>query len=629
MRKFFTLAIFIFPIFANSQAFNWDSLRVHIASKTDTAKIAALYLSAYNLSEEFPDSAIFYGKSALSLSVKSDYLKGVAESHNNIGAAFITLSLYDSAVNRYQKAMKFYDEINEEKGKAVSLNNLGHIEQERGNYEKASEYLLQSMEINERIGNEKLLASNFINLGIVLSNIDRVDEAIEYYRKAIPIKIAGDDYQSLGNIYNNIGIEFRKEKLYDSALRYHKLSVQFREKANAYRDLAASRNNLGILYYYLGKQDSTLLLFKDALETYKKIGDQKEMARSYFNIAELYRMQGKPTQSLTNLEFSLEQAKNANSKEQIRDALLGLARVNASNKNFGSAYDYRIQYELYKDSLMNDRNSRSVLELTEKYESEKKDKQITQLELDNQISALQLAKSENQRNVLIAVSFIVIIVAVLLFVLFRQKRKSLTERDILLKEIHHRVKNNLQVISSLLNLQADSLDDDTAKDAVKEGQHRVKSMALIHQKLYSADDVRGVNVQGYLEQLSTELFKAFGVDNERVGWKIDTSGLKLDIDTVIPLGLIINELITNSIKYAFQNVDHGLLEISMKEEGDSLNVFVKDNGAGMDEEAMKSSNSFGWKMIKSLSRKLKAEIFVSGVSGTSVQLKLARYKLVL
>jgi len=179
-----------------------------------------------------------------------------------------------------------------------------------------------------------------------------------------------------------------------------------------------------------------------------------------------------------------------------------------------------------------------------------------------------------------------------------------------------------------LNLQADSLESDVAKDAVKEGQHRVKSMALIHQKLYSTDDIRGVDVQDYLENLSTELFRAFGVDQEKIKWKIDTSGLKLDIDTIIPLGLIINELITNAIKYAFKDLEQGLLQIEIKEDGENLNVLVADNGKGMSEEDIKKSNSFGWKMIQSLSRKLKAEVAISSDKGTHINLVLSRYKLV-
>ncbi|MBR07153.1 MAG: hypothetical protein CMP48_05655 [Rickettsiales bacterium] len=625
MRIVFCLFI-LFSFSAKSQTMNWDSLERHINSKVDTAKIEALYLSAYNLSSNFPDSALVLGNKALSQSLDLEYLRGIAESHNNIGTVFRTLSQYDSGESHYKKAIIFYKELRDEKGEGTALNNLGFLEQERGNYETASAYLLQSMQINEQIGNQEMLGSNYVNLGIVLSNMDRVDEAVTYYRKAIPIQLKSEDYQSLGNIYNNIAIEFRKEKVYDSALLYYKRSIKYREKAQDFRGLAATTNNLGILYFYLDKQDSTLILFKRALKTYERIGDRKEIARSYFNIAELHRMQGDYNLALSNLKLSLQEAKEVRSKEQIRDALLGLARVYAKIENFESAYEYRIEYEVYKDSLMDERNSRAVLEMTEKYESEKKDNQITQLELDQQLNQLLLAKSANQRNILLALCVIILIAAILLFLLFRNKRKSLREREILLKEIHHRVKNNLQVISSLLKLQAGSLQNEAAVDAIKEGQHRVKSMALIHQKLYSAEDIRGVDIQDYFENLLVELKQVFGAID--VSSNVNTSGLKMDIDTVIPLGLIMNELITNALKYAFVDIQEARLDLSVVEQSDRLIIVLRDNGVGMDELAMQQHNSFGWKMIRSLSRKVKAEIEVINNQGTTVTLSLARYKLV-
>ncbi|WP_420316693.1 tetratricopeptide repeat protein [Ekhidna sp.] len=610
------------------QEVNFDSLRNVIQSKKDTAKIDIANKITHYLSTRAPDTALLIGYQSLEEAKESKYLFGIAEAYNNIGTVKIEQSEYDTAVALFQKAVESYEIIDNKKGQAQAKNNIGHIERLRGNYEKATTALLEALAINEEIGNEKGIASNTINLGIVFSDLKQVDKAIEYYRKAIPPSEKLNQLRSLGNIYNNISIEFRKRNQLDSALKYLKESIQYRKQANALRDLAGSYSNLAILYFYLDKKDSTLILFNQVLETYQKLGNKKEIARCYYNISELHRMEGRLMMATSSIKKSLDFAKEINSKEQIRDAYMGLSQINASLGNFEEAYDSRLQYELYQDSLLNERNNRVITELSGKYDTEKKDKQIAELELEQQTAALSLARANNERNIFIAVATVILLVAILLFTFFRQKRKSLAEKELLLKEIHHRVKNNLQVISSLLNLQADSLESDVAKDAVKEGQNRVKSMALIHQKLYSAEDVRGVDVQDYLENLSKELFKAFGVDEEKINWKVNTNGLKLDIDTIIPLGLIINELITNSIKYAFDDNENGTLEIHMKEEGDSLNVTVADSGKGLDENALQNSNAFGWKMIQSLSRKLKAEVNVNAENGTRVNLMLTRYKLV-
>lgn len=627
-RLILILLVYSFVFTLSGQDVNFDSLRNVIQSKEDTAKINAANKITHYLSTKAPDSALQIGYHSLAEAKEKKYQFGIAEAYNNIGTVRIELSEYDTAISLFQKAIEYHQELDNKRGMAMALNNIGHIERLRGNYEQATSALLEALSLNEEIGNEEGIASNTINLGIVFSNLKQVDKAIEYYRKAIPPAQKLNRLRSLGNIYNNISIELRKRNQLDSALSYQKKSIQYRLEANALSDLAGSYSNLGILYFYLNQRDSTMILFKKVLETYQELGNKKEIARSYFNIAELHRMEKRFDLAQEALKQSLKAAKAANSKAQIRDATKGLAKVNASMGNFEVAYNNRLEYETYNDSLLNENNNRAITELTQKYDTEKKDKQIAELEIEQQKAELALIKSNNERNLLIAAATIILSIAILLFVFFRQKRKSLAEKELLLKEIHHRVKNNLQVISSLLNLQADSLESDIAKDAVKEGQNRVKSMALIHQKLYSAEDVRGVDVQDYLENLSKELFKAFGVDEDKINWKVNTNGLKLDIDTIIPLGLIINELITNSIKYAFEGNESGLLEIQMKEEGESLNVVVSDNGKGFDEKALLNSNAFGWKMIQSLSRKLKASVVVTAENGTRVDLMLSRYKLV-
>jgi two-component sensor histidine kinase len=300
------------------------------------------------------------------------------------------------------------------------------------------------------------------------------------------------------------------------------------------------------------------------------------------------------------------------------------------------------RYDWLKDSLQNQRQESIVQELNIKYEAVASKQKIAELELEQKNAALSLSKSRNQRNLFISGFVILIIIAGFLFYQYRIKKRTtdilseknlqiseaLFDRETLLKEIHHRVKNNLQVISSLLYLQANTLEDEAAIDAVRQGEHRVKAMGLIHQRLYSADDVRGVDIQDYFEKLFDELLTAFGTDETDIEYLVNTNGLKLDIDTVIPLGLIINELITNAVKHAFREQVEGLIEVTVKEEDEKLHIRIKDNGVGMDEADLQKINSFGWKMMHSLSRKLKAEISIANLSGTIVDIIVARYKLV-
>lgn len=200
--------------------------------------------------------------------------------------------------------------------------------------------------------------------------------------------------------------------------------------------------------------------------------------------------------------------------------------------------------------------------------------------------------------------------------------KQNQKNELLLKEIHHRVKNNLQTISSLLNLQSAHIEDDSVKEVVQAGQHRVKSMALIHQKLYQRENLAGIEMQDYLQTLGDSLFDTFGVDREWITFEVQMPEVELDVDTAVPIGLIVNELITNSLKYAFPSGRAGVITVSLnRKEDNKLSLLVKDNGIGkQDDEGASSGTSFGSRLIHLLSLQLNGKLSADYAKGTAVQL---------
>ena len=203
--------------------------------------------------------------------------------------------------------------------------------------------------------------------------------------------------------------------------------------------------------------------------------------------------------------------------------------------------------------------------------------------------------------------------------------KALSEKDILLREIHHRVKNNLQLVSSMLTLQGRSIDDESALQAINEGKSRVRSMALIHQDLYSKDSITGINVTDYLNRLTNELFITYNIDSERIKLETNIQEIELDIDTLVPLGLIINELFSNCLKYAFPEDRKGVLSISLKEELGQLNLTIKDNGIGFDPNNVRES-SFGTTLISALTDQLEGKMTINTENGTHVNISFSDYK---
>ena len=250
---------------------------------------------------------------------------------------------------------------------------------------------------------------------------------------------------------------------------------------------------------------------------------------------------------------------------------------------------------------------------------------------------LQKEKLSQERilrlSLIIGLTTALILGGIILSQFLRQRKKSMIiakqseEMQILMKEIHHRVKNNLQVISSLLDLQSISIRDQQAAEAVKEGKNRVQSMALIHQDLYNERNIKGISVKHYIDSLTQGLFHSYNIKQGRIELHTDIDDLTLDVDTVIPIGLILNELISNSLKYAFKNKESGHLWVSLKRDEKSLLLKVKDNGPGFPSDFnWNNSESFGMKLIRAFTQKLKAKMEVYNDHGACVEMNIMKYK---
>lgn len=199
---------------------------------------------------------------------------------------------------------------------------------------------------------------------------------------------------------------------------------------------------------------------------------------------------------------------------------------------------------------------------------------------------------------------------------------SLKEKEVLLKEIHHRVKNNLQIITSLLNLQSAQIKDPDAIMLFRESQSRVRSMALIHEKLYQSKDLARIDFESYLRDLIVYLFRSYAANPEQIRAHIQSQDMFLGIDTAIPCGLIISELVTNALKYAFPQGRRGNLDISLAPEDDGhLCLLVKDDGVGFPPNFdWRESDSLGLQLVSTLSSQLHGTIHVDGVNGTSFKI---------
>lgn len=207
----------------------------------------------------------------------------------------------------------------------------------------------------------------------------------------------------------------------------------------------------------------------------------------------------------------------------------------------------------------------------------------------------------------------------------RRLRQALQEREVLLGEIHHRVRNNLQVISSLLNLQSRATDDPFVRQAFDESQSRVQSMALIHQQLYEANSFSAVDLSDYVRRLAGHLFRSFGDRTEHIQFDIGIEGVSLPVDRAAPCGLIINELLSNSLKYAFLDQQPGRIYVHAElQPNESILLTIGDDGPGLPPDVgLWNTKTLGLRLVRTLTRQIDGELELGEPPGAEFRIRFA------
>jgi two-component sensor histidine kinase len=327
---------------------------------------------------------------------------------------------------------------------------------------------------------------------------------------------------------------------------------------------------------------------------------------------------------------------DARKSTEIHHMLFQLDSV--ENKYNSALANLKIE-QAYKDSMFNEKSNQQIAELQIKYATEKKEKDLQLKEKSNGLLKKQAELQQSkilQANIIRNISFVSIaILLVIMAMVYRRYKinkrmrteinlknatleKLITEKEYLLKEVHHRVKNNLQVVMSLLNTQTHFLKDDTAIAAIKNSQHRIHSMSLIHKKLYQSENVVSINMEIYISELIEYFKEAFDI-GQRIRFIAEIDEIELDTTQAVPLGLILNEAITNAIKHAFPVNSEGTITIILKRSLNTIQLTISDDGIGM-VNLENNTSSLGLKLIRGFSGELNAEPVFANNNGLVISL---------
>lgn len=540
----------------------------------------------------------------------------------------------DSSIKYYTLAVKASREMNQPAWLTKTLNKLSNAQRRKGDYAIAISSCLESMEMADSLGDKFyavdsriLLADMYKQMGGDKNTVDFLMKALELSRQGTQMAMENRDSVNFVDGLNEQGIILRdlskatpKKDYFDSAYFVYLKAIPIAEKTEAGRreQLSKLYNNISQVFneHYKDYPEALEWLFKAvALNTQNNY--LWGLSYNYGNISDAYLRMNDFPHAKYYARRMLEVSERLKAPHRLVNAYSQLTKVSKKQQQYDSALYFKEQHVFLSDSLNNVAKSGQIAEMQTRYETEIKEAQIHDLSQSNRI--------KNQRMLLIGAA--ACILALALALIWRQKRTLQKQQaqileqseklKWLMKELHHRVKNNLQIVSSLLNLQSYRLKDKDEESlaALKESQLRVQAMSLIHQRLYQVEEVTLVNFKLYISDLTETLMKAYGYDSDSFDLQVNVEKELLDVDTVMPLGLLVNEVITNSFKYAYKDVAHPALTIDLHENNNQLQLTVKDNGPGM--SVTDNKKGFGKQLITALTRQLKAKCEVNVVQGTS------------
>ncbi len=595
-----------------------------------TYEVEALINVAYsNYDYNQIDSARYYFMEARTLAESTNFKKGLANSNNGLGSVYKRMGNYPQAIAHYKEALIAQEELENHAGISGALQNIGRAMYDIGNNNQAIEYYLKALAINREQELWEKAALNLSNIALVHINQSEEHLALPYLKEIQTLP--NISIKAKGGLYNDLALVAKKEKDYNLALDYFNTSISYFDSLGA--STAIVRHNLADTYLDQQEYKKALAMATEALDAKRKSGNTSSVIYTLNLLSEIYLKTNQNEKARMMAEEALTLSKSIGSDDRRRQSLKYLSEAVSALGDYKQAWQIRLHYEQLKDSLFNQQKVQQQAAMLAIYETEKQQKTIALQKANLEVQEASLALSNARNNTLTLIIVAAGVLTLLLTYGFYNKYKSNQllalqrnqleasdqEKALLLKEIHHRVKNNLQIISSILSIQSRKLEDGNAKNAVEEGRSRIKSMSLIHEKLYNNNQLSIIKMQDYMEELSDFLFKTYKPAGE-VEKHIESGDITLDIDTAIPVGLILNELISNSLKYAFKENGHGKLNISLSKDDQYYWLKVADTGFGFPDN-FEELKSMGMRLVRSLTEQIGGILEVTNQNGTSFTIK--------
>lgn len=554
---------------------------------------------------------------AISLPAK-DYIR-LAEAYRIRGFVKVVdqdlkgcLEMYGIGMEYAKKAKSIYYQIS-------FLNLIGGMYHDKGDFDVSIQYYLEALKMAEANNESEMIASVSNNIAEAYSDAGRsIGFTRPFYEKALAQVIPRENWQYAGMIHSNMAKEYMMVNKLDSARMEIQLSESYLAKVGikgyVYATCATDIGEIltTLKQYKLAERylvEATYII--DSL----KLTDNRLITLSA--LTNLYAASGQYDKAKEKALLLLQMSTTYRAKPFLRSAYKILAEISEASGQPDVALVFYKQYQRWNDSIYNESKEKAITNAENRIKLSKQASENDQLKQMN-------ARLRDNNLLTLSVAILLLVIAIIVVAAYRKTRQQnkrlevqkqtietqSKEKDLLIREVHHRVKNNLQVVSSLLNLQAATLTDKQAIEALNTSQKRIKAISLIHQNLYGFDQLSTISFSAYISELYEDLRQLYNMGSISLYCTTDPEDLNFDIERSVPLGLIINEVITNALKYAFNEKEYGQIAISCKQMEDGfIEMKIADDGAGLVEAfENERTNSLGFRIIQELTKQLKGTV---------------------
>lgn len=497
--------------------------------------------------------------------------------------------------------------------------NLGYVFERRGNLGEAFDYASKTLKIGEKYQDKKAMAMAYSDMSNIFWKQGKFNTGLEYGLKSIKLfeerGLEDLDYDFTLHVVGNNLVELQR---LEEAQRYFEKSIQIGEKYGFYNNLSDSYIALSDLNTQKGNFEGAISSGLEALKYAELLENGFMIMRSYLSLGKASNSAGEYAEAAEYLEKSIETATpDFGDKYFLSLVYLELSKALEGSGQFAKALVASRRYDQLRQEVFTAETNNRISDLE------------TEMELSQKENTIKLQEAQLSRNRILQISILTLtgLLFGFLFVLYRiflrkkkysqlLEKKNL-EKEFLLKEIHHRVKNNLETISSLLALQTSKIQNKEFQLIMEETQNRVHSMGMIHKRLYQGGNMKSIEMKGFFESLGNFIIDTFDA-SDRIKFSAEMEPMDLDVDWAIPIGLIVNELISNSLKYAFPDLREGEISVKLMEKDSHLLLKVADNGVGMTENPTIYGTGFGSELIRLLTLQLEGKMTLFGQAGTEV-----------